>query len=113
MHRRVWMVPALLLAVSLACYKDPSGLRLEQCYVDYTAALNFTNRSATSRSYDVLLDGVSVATLAPGNTSPDVAVHAWVLHVVAFNYAGTDSTACPREIYTPSRCETHNFVCRE
>ncbi|MDE3127868.1 MAG: hypothetical protein KGL38_07675 [Gemmatimonadota bacterium] len=113
MHRRAWMVPALLLAAALDCYKNPSGLRLEQCYINYTANLNFTNRSATNRSYDVLLDGDTVTTLAPGQTSRDFGVNAWVLHVVAFNYAGSDSAACPRQIYTPSRCETQNFVCRE
>ncbi len=113
MHRRAWIVPALLLAAALDCYKDPSGLRFEQCYVDYTANLSFTNGSTANRSYDVLLDGNAVTTLAPGRTSANFGVNAWVLHVVAFNYAGTDSAACPREIYTPSRCETKNFVCRE
>ena len=113
MHRWARTLPTLLVAAALGCQNAPSGLSSEQCYIDYTATLNFTNRSATNRSYDVLLDGDTVSTLASGQTSRDFVVNAWMLHVVAFDFAGTNSAACPQEIYTPGRCETHNFVCRE
>ena len=110
---RACVATALFVAAAGGCYGDPAGLQQEPCYLDYTANLGFTTGSATGSSYDVLLDGNDVATLAPGTSSRIFAVQAWVLHVVSFNYTGTDSAACPREIYTPSRCETHNFVCRE
>ncbi len=113
MARLPLVVTALLVVASLACYGDSTGLLHQACYIDYTATLNFADQSAASHSYDVLLDGSNVATIAKGQTSQDFVVNAWMLHVVAFNYAGSDSVACPQELYTPGRCETHTFVCRE
>jgi len=114
MTRRPMLLSTLLLAALICCSPNPYAVPVPpDCVSHNTAKATFTNASTTNSSYDVLLDGVKVTTVAPGQTSDEFVVAALELHIVQFNFANTTTAACtPPEVYTPDQCGTTNHTCK-
>lgn len=102
-----------MLAVLADCSPSPYDVQVPAACISHnTADLNFSNESATNTTYDVLVDGATVTTVAPGATSDNFTVKALILHVIRFNVTTTSTMACPLEIYQPAQCSTTNHFCR-
>ncbi len=111
--RSVQVVSVFLAGTLAGCSPSPYDVQVPPACISHnTAALNFSNESTTNTTYDVLMDGTKLTTVAPGATSDNFTVTALLLHVIRFNVTETSTMACPLEIVTPAQCSTTNHFCR-
>jgi hypothetical protein len=104
----------LLLAVILASCggnDSPSSPPAPPaCQANNTADVTFQNRSTTGITMDVVLDGVLLETLTPGQTGLTRPVSAGVVHTIVFKNDATAAVICSG---TPNlaQCSPQLFFC--
>ena len=113
MYRPALAFPVLLFVALAGCSaSDATGLGAKACQTQHTANINFTNQSVTNRTYDILVDGSRVTTLAPGQTSSNFVVTAAVQHIIQFNVSNTSTSACTPSLASLIECTTQGYTCR-
>jgi hypothetical protein len=86
-----------------------SGGDASSCQKTNTATVRFQNTS-TNTTQEIIWDGLSIATISPGNTSPDFIVSA-TQHTLVILKAGTSTIACPESTITPFQFNTYTATC--
>lgn len=103
---------ALLLCFSIvlsSCFlKDEV---LPDCEVNDTAEAYFVNNSTTGKTYDILWDGVKVATIAPGQESSTITTTAGISHSLTFRVAGSTTLACSNSTPSIPQCKKMSYSC--
>lgn len=80
------------------------------CQTNGTGWMTVGNRSATA-THEVSWDGVRIATLAPGQNSPEFAVTAGVPHTLVTRIAGTTRLACSQANPIVAQCDRAGLTC--
>src|SRR5690349_12999836 len=96
------------LAVSSCFLKDEV---LPDCEVQNTAQVYFINNSSTGKTYDILWDGVNVATISPGQESSTITTTAGIPHSMTFRVAGTTTLACSTSNPSIPQCKKMSYSC--
>lgn len=105
-------LPLLALCVLLAgCNKDTPTTPTQPCVTANTAEVTFANRSNINATYDVLIDGAKVATVAPQANSAPIDVAAGVSHTFLFRYTNTQTLACNPLTPAPAQCSATTYTC--
>ena len=100
-----------------ACSKSPAAptvqptpIPMPACQANQTATVTFKN-TARSSTHTVLLDGVTVATLAPGQESARLTAAASVAHTVEFRVTNTTRLACVTTHPIWAICANEGLTC--
>jgi hypothetical protein len=110
MYSRWLLLSTVLMAVACGG-KSPTEPTVPACERNNSAILVFGNRSPTNTTYDVSLDGVRVATIAPGTNSAEFTVAAGATHSVQFRVTNTTLPACNTGFPVPLRCSNEVLTC--
>jgi hypothetical protein len=103
---------AALVALPACNAATPTATATEpDCEVNNTAKVTFENRSGTSKTYSVLWDGLTTATLGPGEKSGQKTVAAGIPHTLLFKVSNTGAVACNLSTPTPAQCSSHTYWC--
>ncbi len=81
------------------------------CEVNNTAEVYFINNSNSNSTYDVIWDGVKIATVTPGNESETFIVSANVQHTLVFSFTNTSNNACTPSTPVVPQCQKWWFDC--
>ena len=84
---------------------------LPDCETKNTAQVYFVNGSTTGKTYDVIWDGVKIATIAPGQESSTFTVTAGIPHSMTFKVAGTATLACSTSSPSIPQCKKMYYTC--
>ncbi len=79
------------------------------CVVNNTSELCITNSSTVNKTYDILLDGVRIMTIAPGQTKCETVAAGQ--HVLNFYYTNTSTKACTTSQPILPQCLTRSLNC--
>jgi hypothetical protein len=101
---------AALVALPACNAMSPTATEAD-CKTNNTAKVTFENRSATSKTYSVLWDGLTTATLGPGEKSDERTVAAGIPHMLLFKVSNTGATACTLSTPTPAQCSSNSYWC--
>lgn len=88
----------------------PTPTPIPACQANSTATISFRN-TAPSSTHTVLLDGATVATLAPGQESQRFTVAAGVAHTVEFRVTNTTRRACATTQPVWAVCSNGTLAC--
>jgi hypothetical protein len=94
---------------NLTTPEDPPPV-IPACEQNNTATIQFENRSVTNRTYDVVWDGVHIATIGPWEKSAVFTVAAGQ-HTMAFKVSNSGKTACNIAYPVLVRCGTYAYFC--
>lgn len=89
------------------CQDEPPA----PCVASNTAQLCITNASTVNRTYDIILDGVRIMTVSPGQER--CAIVAAGRHLLQFFYTNSSVRACSDSNPVFTRCTTESFICSE
>ena len=87
------------------------GSCIPQCEANGTAEIYFINKSNTNSTYDIIWNGVKIATVAPGQESERFTVAATVQHTLVFKLTNTGDLACTASTPVLSQCAEMYFDC--
>jgi hypothetical protein len=102
---------AILLAVTACGGKSPAAPTVPACQQNNTAELTFGNRSTSNTTYDVMLNGSRVTTVAPGNNSSPYTLAAGTAHSVSFRITNTTIAACNTASPNLAQCTSQTLTC--
>lgn len=111
------MKPAVLLilfAVSVVgCSgKNPAApAPIPACQTNNTATLTLSNTSTTNTTQTHTIDGITAATLAPGQSSQPFTLAAGVAHTVTSKVTNTNAVACNPATPILIQCENRTISC--
>jgi len=80
------------------------------CETNHTATVTFENRSTTNTTYDVVLDGIHVATIGPGEHTSET-VTAVVQHTFTFMITNSNNVACTPATTSFVQCSIQLYYC--
>ncbi len=108
---RLFVILLVLLFIN-SCKDDPVSTKTttQPCVTNNTATVKFENRSNTNTTYDIIWDGLKIATVVPGSTSSSFTVSA-VQHTLTFKVTNTNTVACNESTPTPAQCSDHIYWC--
>ena len=109
--KRFVILVCLLLVGLMACNtltepEDP----IPACEQNNTATVSFENRSVTNRSYDIVWDGVHIATIGPWEKTKVFTVSTGK-HKLDFKVSNSGDKACSTSWPVLSRCEAYSWFC--
>ena len=81
------------------------------CEINSTAEVYFINNSNSNSTYDVIWDGVKIATVTPGDESNTFTVSANIQHTLVFRFTNTSNNACTPSTPVVPQCQTWWFDC--
>ena len=81
------------------------------CQVNQTGEVYFKNLSNTNKVYDVIWDGVNIATVAPNQSSAVFTYPASVQHTLVFRFSNTSTNACTPSTPFLTQCKKLEFNC--
>ena len=81
------------------------------CEANQTGDVFFTNISNTNSTYDIIWDGVKIATVPPGKDSGTFTVAANVQHTLEFRFTNSNNLACTTSTPVIAQCQTLFFNC--
>lgn len=81
------------------------------CETNHTATVTFENKSTTNTTYDVVLDGIHVATIGPGEVTSAFTVTAVVQHTITFKITNSNNIACSTATVSFVQCSTQLYYC--
>jgi hypothetical protein len=116
MSSRKFVILLLLVLASVGCGGGndtptaPTPPPVAACESNNTASVSFGNRSA-SATHTVQWNGLTVATLGPGQTSQPIVVAAGVAHSLRTFYANSNTLACAASNPIAARCSTPVYTC--
>ena len=87
-----------------------SGKR-DNCEKNQTGEVEFTNNSKTNKTYDIIWDGIMIATIEPGKTSKKFTYAANVPHSLVFKFTNSSSYACDESAPILTQCQENYFSC--
>ena len=79
------------------------------CVVKNTSELCITNSSTVNKTYDIVLDGILIMTIAPGST--ECRIVSAGQHDLNFYFTNTSTKACTTSQPILSQCGTHGYFC--
>lgn len=79
------------------------------CIINNSAELCITNASTVNKTYDILLDGVKIMTISPGQEK--CAIVAAGRHLVQSFYTNTSTRACSDSSPVIVRCSKERLTC--
>lgn len=82
------------------------------CDTNHTAVVVFENRSASGKTYDILWNGVKVATLKPGEKTRAEA-YSTGSHTYVFKKSGTTTSVCTPGYPNLAQCSSYTFWCEQ
>lgn len=88
----------------------PAPPTIPDCERYSTAAVVFQNRSNTGLTYDVVVDGTKLLTLAP-NTSSNIVTLASGQHTILFKVTNTNLIACQGFTVNLAMCSEWTYWC--
>lgn len=97
-------------AIILSCEKvapDPGATN--DCDQNHTATVVFTNKSVSHRTFNIIWDGSSYATIAPGESKTIKASAGG--HTLAWKISNTSTYGCTQSNPVLIQCYTHNYSC--
>jgi hypothetical protein len=100
---------ALFHGVAAACLLC-SGACVPACQTQNTATVFFENRTNTNRTYDIVWDGVQIATVTPAQRQVFV-VAANVPHTMGFQLTNSSALACSQSTPTLVVCTDNSYFC--
>jgi hypothetical protein len=112
MDRRCLLLSTVLVAVACGGNSpaEPTPPPAPACETNNTSSVSFGNRSAAT-TQTIRWDGLTVATLAPGQNSNPMTVAAGVAHQLEVLIANTNFYACVPSSPIPARCATPVYTC--
>jgi len=81
------------------------------CEANQTGEVFFRNLSNTNSTYDIIWDGVKIATVGPGQDSNTFTVTANVGHTLVFQFTNTSNSACNPSTPVIPQCQELWFSC--
>ena len=81
------------------------------CELNKTGEVYFSNISNTNKTYNVIWDGVNIATIAPGQTSSTFTAAANIAHTLVFRISNTTTNACTPSTPVIPQCQKSGFNC--
>ena len=81
------------------------------CEVNKTGEVYFINHSSSNSTYDVIWDGVKIATITPNQSSQVFTYSANVQHTLVFRYTNTSNDACTPSTPYLAQCQQVWFDC--
>lgn len=88
-------------------YPPPSP----SCETNKTGEVYFINNSNSNSTYDIIWDGVKIATVAPNQSSQVFTYSANVQHTLVFRYTNTSNNACTPSTPYLTQCQRLWFNC--
>jgi len=82
------------------------------CQTNNTADVTFQNKSGHNYTYDVIWDGSTLTTLAPGATSKAYTQAAGA-HTLHFMISNTRLQACTQSSPVLAQCQSYTYWCTE
>jgi len=87
------------------------GSCILSCETNQTGEVFFSNISNTNRTYDIIWDGVKIATVTPGNDSEIFTYAANIQHTLEFRFTNSTTLACTASTPVLSQCQRVFFNC--
>ena len=81
----------------------------DPCATNNTATFCMSNNSISYRTYDIILDGVRIMTLSPGQQ--DCIVVTAGFHNLRINFSNTNERACSDSAPRMAQCSVTSLVC--
>jgi hypothetical protein len=81
------------------------------CEVNKTGEVYFINHSKSNSTYDIIWDGVKIATITPAQNSQVFTYSANVQHTLVFRYTNTSNNACTQSTPYLTQCQKSWFDC--
>lgn len=81
------------------------------CETNSTGEVYFVNNSNTNSTYDIIWDGVKIATVAPNQRSQVFTYSAGVTHTLVFRFTNTSNDACTPSTPNLTQCQQQWFSC--
>ena len=81
------------------------------CEVNKTGEVYFKNISNSNSTYDIIWDGVKIATITPNQSSQVFTYSANVQHTLVFRYTNTSNNACTPSTPYLTQCQQLGFNC--
>ena len=81
------------------------------CQVNATGEVYFKNQSNTNKTFDILWDGVKIATVAPNQSSAIFTYPANIPHTLVFKVTNTSTEACTPSTPSLTQCKQVYFSC--
>lgn len=89
----------------------PTGPTVADCEANNTAKIRFRNSSNSNRTYTVIWDGATLATVSPGSETQQFTVAAGVQHTLVFRFTNTSTNACTPSTPTLAQCAARIISC--
>jgi hypothetical protein len=84
-----------------------------QCEINGTGEVYFINHSNSNSTYDIIWDGVKIATVTPNQSSNVFTFSANVQHTLVFRYTNTSNNACTPSTPYLTQCAQLWFDCSQ
>lgn len=81
------------------------------CEVNKTGEVYFINHSNSNSTYDIIWDGVKIATIVPNQSSQVFTYPANVQHTLVFRFTNTSNNACTSSTPYLTQCQKLWFDC--
>lgn len=81
------------------------------CETNKTGEVYFINHSKTNSTYDIIWDGVKIATVAPNESSKVFTYPANVQHTLVFRFTNTANNSCNPSTPYLTQCQRLWFDC--
>lgn len=88
-----------------------TGPSASDCEANNTANIRFKNNSNTNRTYTVIWNGSTLATISPGSETEQFTVAAGVQHTLVFRFTNTSTNACTPSTPTLAQCAARILSC--
>jgi len=96
-----------------ATLDDGSCIYPLPCEVNQTGEVYFINHSNSNSTYDIIWDGVKIATIAPNQSSQVFTFSANVQHTLIFRYTNSSNNACTPSTPYLTQCQQLWFDCSQ
>ncbi|MCU0468744.1 MAG: hypothetical protein MUF58_09095 [Arcicella sp.] len=104
-------ITTLILIISLLFLG--CGIKREDCEKNQTGEVVFNNNSQSGKTYDIIWDGVMIATVEPSKESKVFTYAANVPHKLVFRITNTKTNACTESTPILNQCQENTFSCSE
>jgi len=110
--KRIIAITFVFLIGLFACQNanTPEAPEVKDCVKYNTATIQFENRSVTNRTYDVVWDGVHIATIGPWEKTQVFTVAAGE-HTMTFKVSNSGKLACTTAYPVLQQCGVYSYFC--
>ena len=101
----------ILVFLTLGIILNSCGSERTDCEKNQTGEVQFNNISKTDKTYDIVWDGVDIATIGPNEKSKLFTYAANVPHTLVFRITNTSENACNESTPILNQCQENIFSC--